>query len=722
MNKIKQILWYKFFELIILITVCTVTVVGCKNSANSNNENYHWRNLEIGGGGYVTGLYIHPLDSNLIYIRTDVGGAFRYDIQKEEMVQLMNWAGVEEANLYGVYGMALDPVDTAHLFLSAGRYPFASPCDVFESFDKGRTFQALNLNLPMGANKHPEKMGNKLHLHPNGNELWCATYGKGLWIYYLDRKQWEEKFFPSQNNIQSILFDRSHGGLVYISTVNDGIFVSDTTSENFRKLTGYIIDNTDIALNNNDNILFATSRKNGLWAINLNDEKSGWKNINPNPSLNEYRTVSWSDGMLFTAPSKPMGALKWGFYLSTNNGDTWRALDTKIDQHISWHQELFPGSAISDIVVDPSNPQRVFITDWFSVFETKNIMSDSVVWSNRIAKGHEEVVCLNMKALPQNDQDIALYSAHADIGGFAHVKADTTPNFIFKSSFGQQINNLTGLAFCESSPNVVYALGSQKHGGEESCLAKSVDFGKNWKILDAYQKNWGWGRIAVSAKNPNRIVLCTQNNGVCYSSDGGVTFNKSQYAPDSLISGPVFRYNYILVADKVDGEWFYIYSRNDSSFYRSNSFGANWEKVTHMPVPDRKFFENQLDTDYWRLETVPGHTGHLFLCLANQGLYYSVDRGTTWKRNDLLDAVPLMGLGAPLKGTTYPSIYVLARKTEDKEFWYYRSTDNGDSFERMNNSQIRIGNNPQFIEGDRQVFGKVYIGTNGSGIVVGELK
>ncbi|MBN1116709.1 MAG: hypothetical protein JXA77_05875 [Bacteroidales bacterium] len=721
MNKIKQILWYKFFEMIILISVCTLTIISCQNSTTNENENYHWHNLEIGGGGYVTGLYIHPLDSNLIYIRTDVGGAFRYNAQKEEMVQLMNWAGVEEANLYGVYGIAIDPVDTAHLFLSAGRYPFASPCDVFESFDKGRTFHALNLNLPMGANKHPEKIGNKLLLHPNGNELWCATYGKGLWVYNLGKKQWEEKKFPPQNNIQSILFDRSRGDLAYISTVNDGIFVSDTTGENFRKFTGYLFDNTDIALNDEENILFASSRNNGLWALNINEERSSWKKINPNPELNEYRTVTWRNGMLFTAPSKPMGALKWGFYMSTNNGDTWRALDAKIDQHIAWHQKLFPGSAISDIVVDPSNSKRVFTTDWFSVFETKNILADTVVWSNKIAKGHEEVVCLNMKALPANNEGIALYTAHADIAGFAHVEADTIPYFIFKSSLGQEINNLTGLAFCESFPNFVYALGSQKHGGESSCLAASSDYGKNWKVLKAYKENWGWGRIAVSADDPDRIVLCTQNNGVCYSFDGGMTIHESKNAPKNLITGPVFRYNYVLTSDKEEGEWFYLYSRNDSAFYRSNNYGAEWEKVCQMPVPDRKFFENQLDTDYWRIESVPGHAGHLFLCLANQGLLFSSDRGNTWERNELLDAVPLMGLGAPLKNSNYPSIYVLARKNEDDEFWYYRSTDQGKNFQRLNNPEVRIGNNPQFIEADRQTFGKVYIGTNGSGIIVGEI-
>lgn len=684
---------------------------------------YHFRNLEIGGGGYVTGVVIHPKNPDLVFLRTDVGGAFRYNKEREEMEQLMNWAAVEHANLYGVYGIALDPEDESHLFLSAGRYPFAQPSEVYESVDGGNSFHALGLQQPMGANRHPEKLGEKLVLNPfNTSELWCATYGAGLWVYNAQTLSWSKSAFADTSNIQTILFDDTREGVVYISTVDDGIYYSENSGGSFIRLPGYSFDNTGLAFNAQEQILFACSRQQGVFRLQLSRDSLQWEKITPFVDLSEYRTVSYSNGVLVTAPAKPMGALLWGFCTSGDNGDSWQVKPARIEQNIAWHQDSFPGSAISDIVFDPQNPKKVYVSDWYSFFVTPDIAADTIVWSNKMARGHEEVVCLNMAALPGNEKEIALYSGHADIAGFAHVKSDTTPHFIFKSSLGYQLNNLTGLAFCESMPNVVYALGTQRHGGEGACLAKSTDYGANWEVLKAYQEDWGWGRIAVSAEDPDRIVLCTQHNGVCYSWNGGITFKTAANAPENLVSGPVFRYNYMLAADKVKGEYFYLYSRSDSAFYRSSNFGAQWEKMGRMPVPDRKFFENQLDTDYWRIESVPGHAGHLFLCLANQGLFFSSDYGMSWEKNEVLDAVPLMGLGAAPENSHYPSIYVLARTKEDREFWYYCSTDRGESFHRINDHQARIGNNPQFIEGDRQTFGKVYIGTNGSGVVVGELK
>jgi hypothetical protein len=54
---------------------------------------YRWRNVQILGGGFVTGVTFSPLVKGLLYARTDVGGAYRLDPGSAEWVPLTDWLG-----------------------------------------------------------------------------------------------------------------------------------------------------------------------------------------------------------------------------------------------------------------------------------------------------------------------------------------------------------------------------------------------------------------------------------------------------------------------------------------------------------------------------------------------------------------------------------------------------------------------------------------------------
>ncbi|WP_370565761.1 hypothetical protein [Luteimonas salinilitoris] len=57
---------------------------------------YAWRNVAIGGGGFVTGLVFHPSEPGLLYARTDSGGAYRWLPGARRWLPLLDWMGHDD--------------------------------------------------------------------------------------------------------------------------------------------------------------------------------------------------------------------------------------------------------------------------------------------------------------------------------------------------------------------------------------------------------------------------------------------------------------------------------------------------------------------------------------------------------------------------------------------------------------------------------------------------
>jgi photosystem II stability/assembly factor-like uncharacterized protein len=715
-------------NLIFFISLCSFGFMQCTQQKSIENEKpfFTWDNVLIGGGGYVTGIAIHPKQPQAWYIRTDVGAAYRWNEKKNMLTPITDWISIEQANLYGVAGIALDPENPDIIFVAAGRYPFAAPSDVLVSHDRGSSWERTGLNQPFGSNKHPEKIAEKLKINPhNLNELWCGTMGAGLWRYQRNLQQWQQiKSLDTSSNVQTLDFHPDMNKGLFVAVRGKGLYQSVDNGVTFQFIPGSPSDIIDIAVSTNGDYMFVTTQASGIQRLDNALTNNKWNNISPIEDT-EFRGVA-SDPY---APSglavvdRKMNGLREGFYYSPDGGNSWKLKQASIEQVIPWHGENYPGSAVSTIEFHPQSPDTVYITDWYSVYRTGNFRSDTVSWSNAVGLGHEELVCLNLAAVPANQSGISLYSAHADVGGFAHKQTNEYPAIIFRNGDNKTLKNSTGLAFCETEPNRVYRIGAIDHAGDNSFFAASTDYGKTWDIKKAYKKDWKWGRVAVSATNPNHLVVATVNGGLRYSHDGGNTFNESAFEGTTGLRGPVFRYGYPLAADKVNGNLFFLYSRDDSSIYVSEDAGKSWKLSTQqLPVPNPRYFIHQLDDDFFSLISIPDNEGHLLLAIANQGLLMSTDKGNTWESNHQIKEAPLVAAGKPITKGEYPALYVLGKKNHDEELWYYYSRDMGKSWAMMNDENHRIGNNPEIMAADRQVAGKVYIGTNGSGIVVGKMR
>jgi hypothetical protein len=116
-------------------------------------------------------------------------------------------------------------------------------------------------------------------------------------------------------------------------------------------------------------------------------------------------------------------------------------------------------------------------------------------------------------------------------------------------------------------------------------------------------------------------------------------------------------------------------------------------------------------------KTVFGKEGDVWCTAGDNGLYHSTNAGKQFIKHTAVQQANKIAFGKAAPGTDYPAIY-LAGKVYDL-YGIFRSVDKGNSWIRINsdrNQYLGI----RALAADANVFGRVYIGTSGRGIVYGE--
>jgi hypothetical protein len=113
---------------------------------------YVWRNVVVGGGGFAPNLIFSPAEKGLAYLRTDLGGAYRWDAKLQRWIPLQDALG--ESNYFGIESLAPDPKDPNVVYLAAGMY-FRDPAAILCSSDRGATWQVTPVPFRMGGKGWP---------------------------------------------------------------------------------------------------------------------------------------------------------------------------------------------------------------------------------------------------------------------------------------------------------------------------------------------------------------------------------------------------------------------------------------------------------------------------------------------------------------------------------------------------------------------------------------
>jgi len=99
-------------------------------------------------------------------------------------------------------------------------------------------------------------------------------------------------------------------------------------------------------------------------------------------------------------------------------------------------------------------------------------------------------------------------------------------------------------------------------------------------------------------------------------------------------------------------------------------------------------------------------------------LYHSVDGGRSFVERRGEVAVTALAFGRPRVDGDYSTLYAIGTRRELEAIW--RSEDAGMSWVRINDAEHEYGRRFRVISADQRVFGRVYVGTDGRGIVYGE--
>ena len=99
----------------------------------------------------------------------------------------------------------------------------------------------------------------------------------------------------------------------------------------------------------------------------------------------------------------------------------------------------------------------------------------------------------------------------------------------------------------------------------------------------------------------------------------------------------------------------------------------------------------------------------------------STDGGANWSRlaSQAVTDAYAMGVGAPKPGSNYPALFIAG--TANNTTGFFRSDDQGQTWLRINDDDHQFGH-ILVIQGDPRVYGRLYVGANDRGILVGDRK
>lgn len=705
------------------------------------SQRYKWQSVKIVDGGVMPGIVTHPTEPGLMYIRGDVGGVYRWDSATHLWVPLMDFVSAAEGTLMSVESVAVDPADPNRVYIAAGTSPaWAVNAAVFSSTDQGKTFNRVNLPFKLGGNDVGHMAGERLAVNPfSPKELYLGTRGNGLWRSSDYGATWNQMAsFPiasstDQVGLPFVRFDPKHNGTAYVAAFTGGLYRTTDGGT-----TWQLVPRQPTTLPNGDTPRLMRSAlgadgelyvtySNSADFVGINDgavyklsPDGSWTDITPPGPNGETRL--WYGFCAVTVDAQKSGTVmvatwnRWNpgdtIYRSNDSGATWTSLReaSVLDASLSpWvyygkNQAEF-GIWTATMEIDPFDSNHAVAQGGNTLWATNDLTNadagQPTHW--RIgAEGIEETVVLSLISPPSGAH---LLSGVGDEGGFRHDDFTISPPAFLDPIMTEG----SFLDFAESKPALVARVGLLDYNGTVAG-AYSPDSGATWAQFGsnppglAGSPHAALGSMIAVSSDGATLVWSPITAGPAFSRDRGATWSASSGAPAKLR----------VVADRVNPNKFYGWDGVTGTFYASTDGGTTF-------VPRASGLPNDIGNPGWTNQAqpraVPGFEGDIWLPLA-QGLYHSTDSGATFTWIRSVESPVVLGVGMAPPGAAYPAICIVG--TVEGVYGIFRSDDAGVTWTRINDDAHQFGT-IGVVAADPRVYGRVYVGTSGRGIIYGDI-